>query len=207
MYRIVYRTVYIHGPINGSIFGSIYGLAKNTVYISIRWIYGFIVEGTNEGNAQKCAILHSEGRHLQPLHPIKTIFQIGAVGDLVWRICGKKWPVRHSKSSTCPQIGKLQILHLWTDSYYAKCGACQFGGVQAKEHIKTCPFWASISPLWYLWQSTKIYGETRCIHPVLANPTLACTWILCMATLVALVVRTGQLKATQLCSSYEEAFW
>jgi hypothetical protein len=122
-----------------------------------------LAEGVNGGNIWKCAFLHSEGSHSQPLHPIdtivvpkcswhwelpehvpsfmwialravhvnpnvvismgkwlnpqvdrtpttqpfsfillqwyfflirinhKTIFQIGAVGDLVWRICGKKW--------------------------------------------------------------------------------------------------------------------
>ena len=49
------------------------------------------------------------------------------MGDLVWRICGKKWPARHSKLSTRPPNVKLQILH--PHSYYVKFGACQFGGV------------------------------------------------------------------------------
>jgi hypothetical protein len=46
--------------------------------------------------------------------PLK-IFQIGAVGELVWTNCGNKWPARHSKLSTRPKIGKLQILHPWTE--------------------------------------------------------------------------------------------
>jgi len=34
---------------------------------------GYLTEGVNWGNAWKCAILHWEGSHSQPLHPIDTI--------------------------------------------------------------------------------------------------------------------------------------
>jgi hypothetical protein len=51
--------------------------------------------------------------------PLK-MFHIGAMGDLVWRICDKKWPARHSRLSTRPPIGKLQVLHLWTGNTLCK---------------------------------------------------------------------------------------
>ena len=32
------------------------------------------------------------------------MFQIGEVGDLVWRICGRKWGARRGLPGMCPQI-------------------------------------------------------------------------------------------------------
>ena len=43
---------------------------------------------------------------------------------------GPKWAsFLHALWLIRPPIGKLQILHPWTYSYYVKFGACQFGGV------------------------------------------------------------------------------
>jgi hypothetical protein len=44
--------------------------------------------------------------------PLK-IFQIGAVGDLVWRFCGKKWGARRGLPGMCPQIRQPQAELLW----------------------------------------------------------------------------------------------
>ena len=43
-----------------------YALISNTRIIRCR----ILLEGANGGNAWKCAFLHSEGSHSQPLHPI-----------------------------------------------------------------------------------------------------------------------------------------
>ena len=82
--------------------------------------------------------------------PLK-IFQNGAVGELVWTICGKKWPARHSKLSTCPKIGKLQILHLWTELLeqgfmLLKFKACQFWAYQSKSIYKPVRFGPQLAP-------------------------------------------------------------
>jgi hypothetical protein len=38
------------------------------------------------------------------------MFQIGEVGDLVRRICGKKWGAHRGLPGVCPQISKLGSL-------------------------------------------------------------------------------------------------
>ena len=52
-----------------------------------------------------------------------TIFQNGAVGELVWTICGKKWPARHSKLSTRANlaISKFYIYGQSKESYFILC--------------------------------------------------------------------------------------
>ena len=54
--------------------------------------------------------------------PLK-IFQNGAVGELVWTICGKKWPARHSKLSTRANlaISKFYIYGQSKESYFILC--------------------------------------------------------------------------------------
>ena len=80
--------------------------------------------------------------------PLKLL-QIAAVGELVWTICGKKWPARHSKLSTRAKIGKLQIFTSMDrarihNSYYVNIGACQ-SWRPCSIHIFKTPFFLAQS--------------------------------------------------------------
>jgi len=72
------------------------------------------------------------------------IFQIGAVGDLVWRICGKRWGPRRGQLDVSPPICWFQAQML---PLGAKLRISKLGGPYTIPSLKTPPFGASDDPL------------------------------------------------------------
>ena len=75
-----------------------------------------------------------------------NIFHIGAVCELVWAICGNKWPARHSKLSTRAKNTYGQS----KDSFFILCKfwSLPVMAPMLNPHFNNTLFLGSVSPLW-----------------------------------------------------------
>ena len=78
-----------------------------------------------------------------PLVPSGILFHLNYSILVQWVIWYEEFVVKIGLHATANKAHapncKLQILHLWTDSYYVKCGACQFGGPLSQRAYKNLP--------------------------------------------------------------------